>query len=295
MSATDISSAASPARDGGALVSPDWLQQSLGAPGLCIVDATYYLPGVARDARAEYLQAHVPGAVFLDYQALSLPDSRFPNTMPTAGQFARAISECGIGNDDMVVVYDQHGIMSAPRIWWMFRAFGHHKVAVLDGGLPRWLREGRPVQQGEVPARPASFAAHGPDATVCGMDQVCAACEGGHLVVDARAASRFSGEAKEPRPGLRSGHIPGSRNLPYERLLDADTGSMLPPQQLAEQFAVAGIDLDGRLICSCGSGVSACVLALALHTLGKPDVSVYDGSWTEWGSMLHLPLATGAA
>jgi thiosulfate/3-mercaptopyruvate sulfurtransferase len=286
-------SGVSPMMAHSALVSTAWLNENLQSPGLRIVDATLFLPGVARDAREEFSHGHIPGAVFLDMKEISAPDAPLPNTMPTASHFARVIGNLGIGNKDLVVVYDAHGIMSAPRVWWMFHAFGHEQVAVLDGGLPKWRREQRPLESGNQELIARAFIANPPDDSILTMEQVANAVRMKEQIVDARSANRFAGMEKEPRPGLRSGHIPGSWNLPYTNLLDASTGAFVIPADLAEQFMTVGVDLGRPVICTCGSGVSACVLALALHEIGKRDVFIYDGSWTEWGSDPAMPIATG--
>jgi thiosulfate/3-mercaptopyruvate sulfurtransferase len=276
-----------------ALVSTGWLHAHLHSPRLRIVDATLFLPGAGRNAYAEFLLTHIPGAVFLDMDTVSDPDSALPNTMPTAFQFGQVVGSLGIGNEDLVVIYDALGIMSAPRIWWMFHAFGHEQVAVLDGGLPKWRREQRPLGSGSQELAARIFTANSPDDSILTMEQVANAVRMKEQIVDARSANRFAGLENEPRPGLRSGHIPGSRNLPYTNLLDASTGAFVSPADLAERFMTAGVSLERPVICTCGSGVSACVLALALHEIGKRDVFIYDGSWTQWGSDPAMPIETG--
>jgi thiosulfate/3-mercaptopyruvate sulfurtransferase len=275
--------------NGQALVDDHWLQGVLGQPGLVLLDCSYYLPNVPKNARAEYEAGHVPGARFLDYASLNKTGSSLPNTMPDAAQFSAVMSQLGVSNDDLVVVYDQQGMSSSPRIWWMLRAFGHQKVAVLDGGLPAWVAAGGTLQQAIPELETANFNATGPDTSCVGISEVQAAMSAGSQLLDARSRSRFEGAAPEPRPGLRSGHIPGSRNLPYESLM-AEDGRMLSGQPLADKYAAAGMDPTQPVICTCGSGVSACVLALGLHQLGNGSVRVYDGSWTEWGSRSDLPL-----
>jgi thiosulfate/3-mercaptopyruvate sulfurtransferase len=283
---------ASLAWNGQALVDSQWLQNALGQPGLVLLDCTYYLPGVAKNAKAEYEAGHIPSARFLDYASLNKTGSALPNTMPEAAQFSAVMSGLGVSNTDLVVVYDQQGMSSAPRIWFLLRAFGHSRVAVLDGGLPAWNKAGGKLESGMAQFAASNFSANGPDASCVGIEAVQAALSERSQILDARSQSRFAGETPEPRPGLRSGHIPGSRNLPYESLVGAD-GSMLSGAALQAKFADAGMDWQQPVICSCGSGVSACVLALGLHRLGNPAVRVYDGSWTEWGSRQDLPLETG--
>lgn len=280
--------------NGKALADPQWLQQALGQPGLVLLDCSYYLPGVAKNARAEYEAGHIPGARFLDYPSLSKTGSALPNTMPDPAQFSAVMGSLGVGNQDLVVVYDQQGMSSSPRIWFMLRAFGHEKVAVLDGGLPAWVKGGGKLESGVAEFAASNYSAKGPDASCVGITEVQAALSAGSQILDARSRSRFAGETPEPRPGLRSGHIPGSLNLPYESLMGED-GRMLSGAALQSRFEEAGVDARQPVLCSCGSGVSACVLALGLHELGNPAVRVYDGSWTEWGSRQDLPLELGPA
>lgn len=275
------------------LVSVTWLHDRLTSANLLVVDATMFLPGVERNARAEYEDAHIPGAVFLEMESISDPDSTLPNAMPTSAHFEKTIGELGISDEDSVVVYDTHGIMSSPRVWWMFRAFGHQNVAVLDGGLPKWQREGLPVETGTPTYEPKDYKAVDPSHSIRTMEQVDDALGKGIQIVDARATSRFEGLQPEPRPRLRSGHIPGSRNVPYTTLLDPKEGTLLPPAQLAEKFQAADVDTRLPVIFTCGSGVSACVLALAFSAMGADDIPVYDGSWTEWGSNVDKAVATG--
>jgi thiosulfate/3-mercaptopyruvate sulfurtransferase len=293
MEPLDAEFSSAEAKAGSALVSTGWLHANLHAPGLRIVDATLFLPGTGRDAYAEFLLAHIPGAVFLDMDEVIDPDSALPNSMPTASHFGQVVGALGIGNEDYVVVYDAHGIMSAPRVWWMFRAFGHEKVTVLDGGMPKWRREHLPVESGTRETAARKFDAQDPARMIRTMAQVEQALDSEIQIADARSSVRFEGLQSEPRPGLRSGHIPGSRSVPYTSLLDPGEGTLLSEAQLAAKFSAAGLDLARPVICTCGSGVSACVLALALHKLGIDDVQVYDGSWTEWGADPGKPIETG--
>lgn len=282
----------------GPLVSTAWLAERLGDPGIKVLDASWYLPDQNRDAAAEYLDAHISGAVPFDLDAVSDPDAPHPHTLPSAAHFAEAVAALGITNESLVVVYDGMGFFSAPRAWWMFRVFGHDRVAVLDGGFPKWAREGRPVETGRSMSAPAARpfrATFRPElvrslADVRGNLETRAA-----LILDARGPGRFAGTEPEPRPGVRPGHIPGSRNLHYARFTDPDSGAFLEAGELEALFASAGVAGDRAVICSCGSGVTACVLALGLHLLGRGDVAVYDGSWTEWGSHPDTPAETGHA
>jgi thiosulfate/3-mercaptopyruvate sulfurtransferase len=277
------------------LVSTAWLAGKLGQPGLVVLDATYHLPNVPRDAKAEYAREHIPGALFFDVDGISDPNSDLPHMLPSPADFTRAAEALGIGDEDHVVAYDSYGMMSAARPWWMFRIFGHDKVSVLDGGLGKWKREGRPLA-GAV-SKPASgkrFTARFRPEMVRSKDQLLSNLKSHtEQVLDARAAARFQGTVPEPRQGLRSGHIPGSRNLPFNSLLDPSDQTMVPPEKLKALFAQAGIDPSQPIVTSCGSGVTACVLALGLERIGAKKVAIYDGSWSEWGLPGNTPVETG--
>jgi len=274
------------------VVTTEWLAGHLGAADLRVVDGTWHMPQAGRDARAEFEDAHIPGAVFFDIDAIADRTTSLPHMLPSAEAFAAAVGGLGIGSGDRVVVYDGRGVVSAARVWWTFRAFGHDAVAVLDGGLRTWRAEGRPVERGAAaPARRAFTARLRPELVrdVEGMraDVASRAVQ----VLDARSAGRFAGTEPEPRAGLRGGHIPGSLNLPYETLYQAD-GTLRPPDELRAAITAAGIDLGRPVVTSCGSGVTASVLALALYLVGRPDAAVYDGSWSEWGSRSDTPVET---
>lgn len=278
-----------------ALVSTAWLAERLGRPGIVVVDGSNYLPTSGRDPAAEYAAGHIPGAVFFDLEAGSDRRSPLPHMLPTPEEFARHAGGLGIGDDDHVIVYDGSGVnLSAPRIWWMFRVMGHDRVSVLDGGVARWRLEGRPLEAGMSRRPAARFTARPTPGAVRDREAVRKALEtGAEQVVDMRSAGRFAGTDPEPRPGLRGGHMPGSRNLPFNELVAPD-GTVLPPDDLRRRVAAAGIDPAGPVIATCGSGVSACALVLALHLLGRNDVAVYDGAWTEWGGRDDTPVVTGA-
>ena len=275
-----------------ALVSTDWLAAHLGDPDLRVVDATWYLPHLTRDARAAFVQAHIPGAVFFDIDAIADRKTTLPHMLPGAEGFGRAVGALGIGDDDRVVVYGAKNFIASARAWWTFHVFGHENVAVLDGGLPTWRAEGRPLEAGMPTPTPRRFAARFRPELVRDLDRMRANLERrAEQVLDARSAGRFVGTEPEPRPGLRGGHIPGSLNLPYERLCRED-GTLVNAAALRGAFEKAGLDLARPVVTTCGSGVSAAVLALGLHVLGRRDVPVYDGSWTEWGGRADTPVET---
>jgi len=278
------------------VVSTAWLADRLARPGLKVVDASWYMPQSGRDAGAEFLAGHIPGAVFFDLNASSDPLSPLPHMLPGPAAFGARMGRLGLQDGDAIVVYDGSGAnLSAARAWWMFRVFGHESVAVLDGGSRKWEREGRPLERGPAPRPAGTFTARFDASRVRSRAEVMAAAGGGTAqVLDARSRGRFEGTEPEPRAGLRGGHIPGSLNLPYAELVDAD-GCLLPPDQLRARFSEAGLDWRRPVIATCGSGVSACALVLGLHQVGVDDVAVYDGSWTEWGGRSDTPVVTGAA
>ena len=267
----------------GPLVSTEWLAANLGRPDIVVFDATKYLPNEGRDGAAEFASSHIPGASFFDIDLVADPETTLPHMVPTPGRFERLMGEMGVGNASMVVFYDQKGIASSPRGWWLMGLFGHDAAAVLDGGLPKWVREGRPIESGEPAKRaPTQYRATFRAERLRGIGDMLASDER-RVVLDARAAGRFAGTAPEPRPGLPSGHMPGSRNLPFTDLLAAD-GTMLPPDALRARFATVGVDGNRPVVTSCGTGVTATILTLGLVQAGLPGGAVYDGSWTEWAS-----------
>ena len=278
------------------LVSTEWLAAHLNDPRVRVVDASFKLPGVLPLPKDDYLKSHLPGAVFFDVDAVSDHSNPLPHMFPSAEQFGRDVGALGIGNDDTVVVYDSGGWVAGPRAWWMFLSFGHDNLRVLNGGLKKWAAEGRKVESGEVTPKPATFEATFDARRVRSMQQMIAnVASRAEQVIDARANERYQGKAAEPRPGIRAGHIPGSLNLPYNNLVNAATGEMKSLDEIRAAFLGAGVKLDAPIVTSCGSGVSAGVLTIALYRLGVENPALYDGSWTEWGAAGGPPIATGPA
>ncbi len=281
-----------PYSDPTALVSAAWLKERLGAPDIKLVDASWHMPATGRDGRKEYEERHIPGAAFFDIDEIADLESGLPHMLPKPEKFAARVRDLGIGDGATVVAYDSTGIFAAARVWWMFRVMGHERVAVLDGGLPAWIAAGGAISDDRTAVSPRHFTPRPRWSLLRRFDEMRRVVEtGAERVVDARPAGRFAGTEPEPRPGLRGGHMPGAANLPYSELLAPD-GTMKPAEELAAAFAKAGIDPREPAVATCGSGVSASVVLLALAVLGQRQAALYDGSWAEWGGRADTAVET---
>lgn len=276
-----------------ALVTTEWLATHLSEPHIKPVDASWYLPQMNRDPKAEFEAAHIPGAVFFDIDAVSDTKSPYPHTLPAPDDFAEAAGKLGLSNEDHIIVYDTAGLMSAPRVWWMFKTMGHEKVSVLNGGFKKWQAEHRHVKAGRPEKKAKCFTASLRKENLRTLDEMRGLLESGKAqILDARSKGRFEGTAPEPRPGLASGHMPGSLNLPFDALATPE-GTVKPKSELKALFKDAGLALEKPVVTTCGSGVTAAALYLALTHLGKDDLALYDGSWAEWAAQPDAPIETG--
>ncbi len=276
------------------IVSTEWLAARLGSPGLRVIDASWYLAGSERNPAAEYAAGHIPGAVFFDLDASSDPNTTLPHMLPSEQAFSDRMAWLGLNDSDDLIVYDGSGTnLSAARVWWMLRTFGHHRAAVLDGGMGKWCRENRPIEQGAISVPQGKFTARLDTTAVRDLAAIQANIQQKReQLVDVRSAGRFAATEPEPRPGLRRGHVPGSRSLPFTELVRPD-GTILPDDQLRRRIETAGVDLSQPIVATCGSGTSACTLVLSLALLGHQDAAVYDGAWSEWGGRPDTPIETG--
>ena len=275
-------------------VTTEWLAAHLGEPGLGLIDCSWHLPPTGRNGAAEFREGHIPGAVFFDIDAIADTATGLPHMLPDPVAFSSAMRRLGLGDGMHMVVYDAHGLFAAPRVWWTLKAFGVADVRILEGGLPKWIAEGRPLEDGERPRQPRHFTARFDHGAVASLDEVKKALASGSAqVVDARPAERFAGAAPEPRPGLKSGHMPGALNVPFVEIVEH--GTLKPPAALAQTLRAHGVDLARPVITTCGSGVSAAILALAVEEAGGRIAGLYDGSWAEWGGRDDCPVATGPA
>lgn len=274
-----------------ALVSTEWLADHLEAPDVRVIEATWFFPATGKKGRDEYDAGHIPGAVFFDLDDIADSDDPLPHMLPSPAKFASKVRKLGLSNGNRIIVYDRaSGSSAAARVWWMFRAFGHHEISLLDGGMAKWQAEHRPIEDQPPVARDRHFMPHFDESLVRSKSQMLENLASKQdTVIDARSAGRFKGQEKEPWPHIKVGHIPGSLNLPWPELIDPESKTFLPVEQIRAKFAAAGITGDKPIVASCGSGVTACMLAFGLHLTGRSDVAIYDGSWAEWGLAEDTP------